>query len=123
MTITIDPPTKDASRRCENAAAAGVVRQSIPWEAFRLAHAFQPEFVLIDASLPDLSGYEVAAMLPGVVSSPRLRIASFSGYNDEGENRFSKAAGCVSHLRKPVDVKEIEELLARNGASMDFRPK
>src|SRR5436190_10582087 len=40
--------------------------------ALKLAHAFQPEFVMVDVSLPDLSGYEIAALLPGVTSSPRM---------------------------------------------------
>jgi CheY-like chemotaxis protein/two-component sensor histidine kinase len=81
-------------------------------EALRLAHAFQPEFVLVDVVLPDLSGFEVAAMLPGVVGSKRLRIASFSGYSSEEECRLSEAAGCVFHLQKLVEIQQIEALLA-----------
>ena len=137
MTTTIDSWTEDPSTRCENAVVvfriliaddsgdlAGALARLLQRrghsvecartgaEALRLAHAFQPEFVMVDPSLKDLNGYEVAAMLPGVVSSTRLRIASFSGYSGEEEYRLSKAAGCASHLQKPVEVEEIEELLA-----------
>ena len=127
MPTTIDSWTQDPSTRCENAVVvfrilivddssdlAGALSRLLQRrghrvecaqtgaEALRLAHAFQPEFVMVDASLQDLNGYEIAAMLPGVVSSTRLRIASFSGFSGEEENRLSKAAGCVSHLQKPV---------------------
>jgi len=48
--------------------------------ALKLAQAFHPEFVLIDASLPDLCGYGVAALLPGVISAEPPLVASVSGY-------------------------------------------
>lgn len=89
--------------------------------ALKLAHSFQPEFVLIDASLPDLSGYEIAALLPGIIDSARLRIASVSAYTGEEDICLSQAAGCVCHLRKPVEVAEIEALLAAPGASINSK--
>jgi RNA polymerase sigma factor (sigma-70 family) len=86
-------------------------------EALKLAHAFQPEFVLIDASLPDLSGFEIAALLPAVIRSGQVRIASVSGCGGD-DRSLSQAAGCVSHLLNPVDFAEIEVLLAECGARM-----
>lgn len=80
-------------------------------EALKLAHAFQPEFAMVDALLADLSGYEVAALLPAVVSSVRLRTATVSGCCGEDDDCLSQAAGCVFHLRKPLDVAEIETLV------------
>lgn len=80
--------------------------------ALKLARVFQPEFALVDALLTDLSGYEVAALLPAVVSSVRLRTASFSGRSDEDDDCFSLAAGCAFHLHKPLDATEIEAMLS-----------
>ena len=86
--------------------------------ALKRAHAFQPEFVLVSTVLPDLSGYEVAALLPGVINSARLSVASFaSGYCLE-DQYLSQAAGCVSHLKKPIRVVEVEALLARCGTCL-----
>jgi len=79
--------------------------------ALQLAPTFQPEFVLVDASLPDLSGYEIAALLPGVLDSVPVRVASISGSCAEEDYLLSEAAGCVAHLQKPVDITEIEALL------------
>jgi DNA-binding response OmpR family regulator len=79
--------------------------------ALKLAHSFQPEFVLVDALLPDLGGYEVAALLPAVISSERLRIASVSGCSSEDDYCLSRAAGCVFHLQKPLDLAEVESLV------------
>lgn len=80
--------------------------------ALQLAQTFQPEFVLVDASLPDLSGYEVAALLPGILDSTPVRIASISGSGAEEDDALSEAAGCVTHLQKPVEITEIEALLS-----------
>lgn len=85
--------------------------------ALKIARGFQPEFVLVEASLPDLSGFEVAALLPGVIGSGRMRVASVSGRRGEEDLCLSQAAGCVSHLRKPVELAEIEALLAEAGAT------
>lgn len=88
--------------------------------ALKVAHAFQPEFALVEASLPDLSGYEVAALLPGVIDPVRrLKIASVSGGSAEEDLSFSQAAGCVSHLRKPVKIAQIEALLAGAWSSLN----
>jgi DNA-binding response OmpR family regulator len=82
--------------------------------ALKLAQLLEPEFVLVDSNLPDLSGYEVAALLHGVSNATGLRVASFSGYSSEAERCLSRAAGCISHLQKPVDVREIEALLTEH---------
>ncbi len=80
--------------------------------ALRLASAFQPEFVLVDASLPDLSGYEVAALLHGISDAPGLRIVSMSSHGGTEDSLLSEAAGCVEHLQRPVDGAGIEALLS-----------
>lgn len=84
--------------------------------ALKLARAFQPELVLVDASLPDISGYEIAALLPAIISSARLQIASVSGSCEKADICLSQAAGCVSHLQKPVTIPEVETLLPRRGS-------
>lgn len=89
--------------------------------ALKLARAFQPELVLIDASLPDISGYEIAALLPAIISSARLRIASVSGSHEKADICLSQAAGCISHLQKPVTISEVEALLPGRGASVHLR--
>jgi signal transduction histidine kinase/CheY-like chemotaxis protein len=85
-----------------------------------LARSFRPEFALVDACLPDLSGYEVAALLQGAVAPPAPQVATVSGYRDDEGIRLSKAAGAICHLEKPVDVTRLEALFAEppGGRSM-----
>jgi CheY-like chemotaxis protein len=78
--------------------------------ALKLASAFQPEFVLLDDELPDLSGYEIAALLHGVSHSAGMRIVSMSGYRGSGS--LSQAAGCTHHLQKPVSLAAVEALVS-----------
>ncbi|MHA3770488.1 hybrid sensor histidine kinase/response regulator [Verrucomicrobiota bacterium sgz303538] len=87
--------------------------------ALELASAFQPEFVLVDVSLPDLTGYEVASLLQGASRAEGGRIVSMSGYGGSEERSLSQAAGCICHLQKPVDVAEINALLTGQCANLD----
>jgi CheY-like chemotaxis protein len=83
--------------------------------ALKLASSFQPEFVLVDVALPDLSGYEIAALLQGIGQPAGLRIATFSTGGGKEERLLSEAAGCIDHLQEPVGISEINAILATPG--------
>lgn len=87
--------------------------------ALKRAHAFQPEVVLVNTVLPDLSGYEVAALLPAIVNVAEVSVASFASVDRLEDHYLSQAAGCVSHLKQPVRIAEFEALLNRCCSSLD----
>jgi two-component system CheB/CheR fusion protein len=71
--------------------------------ALMAAEAFEPEVVLLDIGLPDMTGYDVARELR---SRPRLREAALiavTGYGQPADRRRSREAGIDHHLTKPVD--------------------
>jgi CheY-like chemotaxis protein len=45
-------------------------------EAIELAHALQPDLVLLDVQLPDLDGFEVASLLAALKTPPRVVLTS-----------------------------------------------
>jgi signal transduction histidine kinase len=63
-----------------------------------------PDVVLLDIGLPGMDGYEVAAKLRDHASTREARIIAVSGYGLESDRKKSRAAGCDSHLVKPVDL-------------------
>jgi PAS domain S-box-containing protein len=74
------------------------------------AMEFNPEIVLLDLGLPDISGYDVLRTLqekPG----KRAYIA-LSGWGQEEDLSRSKQAGFDHHLVKPIDIHSLTEILA-----------
>jgi CheY-like chemotaxis protein len=69
----------------------------------------QPEIVLMDISLPDMDGYEVARALQG--EEHRATLVALSGFGEDGDRRASAEAGFARHLVKPVDLRLLREVL------------
>jgi signal transduction histidine kinase/ActR/RegA family two-component response regulator len=81
-------------------------------EALEMAGQFRPEVVLCDLGLPGISGYEVAAALRKDRNQANVRLIALSGYAHEEDQRRSREAGFDLHLTKPVDLNELQRLLA-----------
>jgi PAS domain S-box-containing protein len=78
-------------------------------EALARTRADRPDVLLLDIGLPRLSGYEVAEALrkegfPG-------KLIAVSGYGQSEDRRRSLEAGFNHHLVKPVDHRQLLELL------------
>jgi two-component system CheB/CheR fusion protein len=72
----------------------------------------RPEVVLLDIGLPGLDGYQACeAMRSGGLAD--TLIVAMTGYGQEEDRRRSYEAGFDSHHVKPVDVRLIRELVAR----------
>jgi CheY-like chemotaxis protein len=74
-------------------------------EALRM----RPEIVLLDISMPDADGYEVARRLRAELSGTIL--VALTGYGEHRHRQKSREAGFDHHLTKPVDTRELEKLL------------
>lgn len=79
--------------------------------ALAVAHAFQPDIVLLDIGLPGMDGYEVARRLrqQGGAQSPLL--VALSGYGQEEDRQRSLDAGFDHHLVKPATLNDLTALL------------
>jgi CheY-like chemotaxis protein len=67
-------------------------------EALRIAAEFSPTSVLLDLTLPDMAGEEVAAKLRSNPALSEMLIVAVSGYSDRGV-----PSGFDHRLVKPVD--------------------
>jgi PAS domain S-box-containing protein len=80
--------------------------------ALAAAREFNPEVVLLDIGLPDMSGHEVARRL---AEDPRHRdvtLAALTGWGQAEDRRRSAEAGFQHHLVKPVHPAELKRVLA-----------
>lgn len=81
-------------------------------EALEMAQDWQPEIVFVDLRIPEMSGFEVARRLRSV-HGQALRLIALSGYDQETQLRQGRAADFDAHLMKPVDVADLQVLLAK----------
>ena len=78
--------------------------------ALRVAEEFEPDLVLLDISLPDISGYEVFRRLKASESLARTVFVALSGHGYE-EGIRARQVGFDDYLMKPFDIREVDRLI------------
>jgi PAS domain S-box-containing protein len=73
---------------------------------------YQPEVVLLDIGLPGMNGYDVARQLRRQQGRKRPLLVAVTGYGGEEDKRRAREAGFDCHMTKPVDLEELEALIA-----------
>jgi CheY-like chemotaxis protein/two-component sensor histidine kinase len=81
-------------------------------EALERAPAFRPTIVLLDLSMPGMSGFEVATRLREQADRASMRLVALSGRSEDEYRRRSAAAGFDDHLVKPIDLPTLQRVLA-----------
>ncbi len=81
-------------------------------EALTTARRLRPEVVLLDIGLPGMDGYEVARRLREDGAPEAMLLVAITGYGQEDYRRRSEEAGFQHHLVKPVDLTELNRLVA-----------
>jgi DNA-binding response OmpR family regulator len=84
-------------------------------DALAIADEFRPEFVLLDIGMPRLNGYDTARQLRKKSWAQGMFLVALTGWGQQRDRQFSLDAGFDSHLVKPVDLAEIDRLLAMLG--------
>lgn len=80
--------------------------------ALKLAAGFRPTVVLLDLSLPDQHGYEVARALRTAAQRRRIFFVAITGWSQIADQLQSNAAGISHHLVKPVNPNALQRILA-----------
>jgi len=79
--------------------------------ALQLAQSFQPELILLDIGLPEVSGFEVARCLRQLPEMKKVLLVALTGLGQEDDCSRFPEAGFNQHLVKPVTLRTIEALL------------
>lgn len=80
-------------------------------EGLVLASRFAPDVVLLDLSMPEMSGYDVAIALRKLPGFACAYIAALTGWNDAQTRARVVASGFDKHLVKPPDVGVVLDLV------------
>lgn len=73
----------------------------------------KPDLILMDLSLPVLSGWDAARQLKDSPETNAIPIIALSAHALDGEREKALAAGCDDFETKPVDLARLLEKMAR----------
>ena len=76
--------------------------------AIESANQFQPDVVLLDLGLPDMSGFDVLKTMKHQSALKDTHFIALTGRQDNGD---TKEAGFDHHFLKPLDVTELDRYL------------
>ena len=86
---------------------------SLAARAYFETHPDQFDFVLLDQTMPSMTGLELATVL--LNNRPRLAVLLYTGYSDRVNEETVKAAGVRALIKKPLDLanfrRQVESLL------------
>ena len=69
---------------------------------YELARAHQPDLILMDIQLPDISGLEVIKWLKDDQDLKAIPIIAITAFAMKGDEEEFRAAGCDDYLSKPI---------------------
>jgi CheY-like chemotaxis protein len=81
-------------------------------EALELAEVFRPELILMDVGMPRLNGLEATHRIRELEWACKVTIIALTGWGQDNDRERSREAGCDGHLVKPVNLADLEKLLA-----------
>jgi PAS domain S-box-containing protein len=81
-------------------------------EAVEIAAEFQPELILLDLGMPELSGYDACRRLRAEPAGRAgAMIVALSGWGQDRHQESTREAGFDRHLVKPIGLGELQGLL------------
>jgi CheY-like chemotaxis protein len=76
-----------------------------------LAQGLQPEVMLLDIGLPDMSGYELATTIRATPWGRETILVAVTGWGQEADRERAFGCGFDHHLTKPIATDALESLL------------
>jgi CheY-like chemotaxis protein len=84
--------------------------------ALAVARTFQPHAAVLDLGMPGLDGYELCRALRAEPGGSALTLIAQTGWGLAEHRQRSREAGFDHHVVKPVDPRELIELLQQRRA-------
>ncbi len=81
-------------------------------QGLEMARELLPDMVLLDLSLPEISGWELAAQLKADPATAAITILAITGHTLPGDRQRALDAGCDGYISKPLDIPEFLQTVA-----------
>jgi PAS domain S-box-containing protein len=82
------------------------------FEAVDAAEKIRPQVILMDVGMPRLNGYEATRRIREQLWGEPMVVIALTGWGQQGDKARAQEAGCNGHLVKPVNLSDLEKLLA-----------
>jgi PAS domain S-box-containing protein len=99
-----------------------LITAPLPEVGLELAHAAQPDLILLDIQLPGMDGYEVLRRLRAADSTRAIPVIAISANAMRGDIEHGLAAGFNDYLTKPIEMSRLLGVLRttlRHGAAAE----
>jgi DNA-binding response OmpR family regulator len=90
-----------------------LIRATTGLDGVRLVRSEQPDFVLLDMHLPDISGLEVVRQLSDDIATRRLRVTILTGDELTMDVIKAMSLGAFEYWTKPVDLRVLRDGVRR----------
>jgi len=78
-------------------------------EALEKAVAEKPDLILMDISIPKITGYEVTRKLKSQADFKATPIIALTAHAMKGDKEKALEAGCDGYISKPINVHELPD--------------
>lgn len=82
-------------------------------EGLELAEKIQPLIILLDMSLPEMNGWEVAGALKSKDCTCDIPVIAITAHAMSGDRERTLHAGCDDYVSKPILSKKLYETIDR----------
>lgn len=89
-----------------------------PYIALACAPEYGAEVFILDIGLPGMNGYDLVRQLKLCPQIAQAVFIALTGYGQAHDKILSKSAGFDHHFVKPIDVTELEKILAQISAKL-----
>ena len=104
VVIIDDEPTTLLLLESAVESLADVVTVSQSVNAFSIVKAQQPDLVILDISMPVLSGFEVCKQLKACPSTASIPVIFVTSHSDSDNEHSALSLGAIDFISKPIDV-------------------
>lgn len=98
-----------------------------PTQSIAKIRAFQPDLVILDVMMPDISGIQICRMLRADPKTKSIPVIFLTAKTEEADRVLGLEVGGDDYICKPFSVKElmlrVQGLLRRNSGPADELPK
>jgi CheY-like chemotaxis protein len=118
LVVEDSPDIRVLIRMLLESAGHEVITASDGREGVETARRERPDLVLMDLSLPVLSGWEAAHQIKSAPETGGITVIAVTAHAMQGDRERALAAGCDGFLSKPIDEENFEKEV---GAWLDRR--
>ena len=113
LVIEDNPDNMDLMEEILEDAGYGVLKAGLAEEGIRLLRERGADLVLMDISLPRMSGLEATAIIKGDGVLKGIPVVALTAHAMPSDRRAALEGGCEAFLTKPVDEALLMETLER----------